>query len=82
MKEATLSYQVTVADVTTRPTAVLAAATTWQEFPSLWKKLLVEGRPCPRDWRAAQGLRSALDRRFTGLIATIPHHRGPRSTAC
>jgi hypothetical protein len=34
MKEATLSYQVTVADVASRPTAVVAAATTWQEFSS------------------------------------------------
>jgi hypothetical protein len=31
-----MSYRVTVTDVAARPTAVVAAATTWQEFPSLW----------------------------------------------
>jgi len=35
-----VGYQVSVADVAARPTAVVRAATTWQEFPALWKELL------------------------------------------
>ena len=35
-----------VTDVAARPTAVVAAATTWQEFPSLWKGLLDEVWAC------------------------------------
>jgi hypothetical protein len=31
-----MSYQVTATDVVARPTAVVAATTTWQEFPTLW----------------------------------------------
>jgi hypothetical protein len=34
---------VTVANVQARPTAVVAATTTWQDFPTLWKELLDEG---------------------------------------
>ena len=37
-----MSYLVTVTDVVARPTAVVAAATTWQEFPALWRELLDE----------------------------------------
>jgi effector-binding domain-containing protein len=33
---------VTVTSAAARPTAVLAATTTWAEYPSLWKKLLDE----------------------------------------
>jgi effector-binding domain-containing protein len=43
-----MSYQVTVADVAARPTAVVAATTTWQEFPTLWKELLDEVWACLR----------------------------------
>ena len=32
-----------VADVPARPTAVVPATTTWQEFPRLWRELLDEG---------------------------------------
>ena len=32
-----MTYEVTVEDVAARPTAVVAATTTWQEFPALWK---------------------------------------------
>src|SRR2546429_4348460 len=35
-----MSYQVNVTEVEARPTAVVAATTTWQEFPTLWKELL------------------------------------------
>ncbi|HEX6676666.1 MAG TPA: GyrI-like domain-containing protein [Actinomycetes bacterium] len=43
-----MSYQVTVADVEARPTAVVAATTTWQEFPTLWRALLDEVWACLR----------------------------------
>ncbi|HTR90345.1 MAG TPA: hypothetical protein VMI73_01235 [Trebonia sp.] len=29
-----MDYEVSLTDVTSRPTAVVAAATTWQEFPA------------------------------------------------
>ena len=41
-------YEVTVADVAARPTAAVAATTTWQEFPTLWKELLDEVWACLR----------------------------------
>ena len=41
-----MSYQVTGTGVTARPTAVIPAATTWQEFPSLWPELLGEVWAC------------------------------------
>ena len=37
---------VTVTTVTARRTAVVAASTTWQEFPTLWKQLLDEVWTC------------------------------------
>ena len=49
-----MSYQVTTAEVAARPTAVVPAATTWQEFPAPWPT-----RQAVLDWCAAQGLRPA-----------------------
>jgi effector-binding domain-containing protein len=43
-----VSYQVTATDVAARPTAVVAATTTWQEFPKLWKELSNEVWACLR----------------------------------
>jgi effector-binding domain-containing protein len=43
-----MSYQVTVTDVAARPTVVVAATTTWQEFPRLWKEMLDEVWACLR----------------------------------
>ena len=43
-----MSYEVTVADVVARPTAVVAATTTWQAFPTLWGELLGEVWACLR----------------------------------
>jgi effector-binding domain-containing protein len=43
-----MSYEVTVADVVARPTAVVAATTTWRAFPTLWKGLLDEVWACLR----------------------------------
>ncbi len=39
-------YQVTFIDVAARPTAVVPATTTWQQFPVLWKELLDEVWAC------------------------------------
>lgn len=41
-----MDYLVRVTTVAARPTAVVPAATTWQEFPSLWKGLLDEVWAC------------------------------------
>ncbi len=41
-----MSYQVTVTNVAARPTAVVPATTTWQEFPAVWQKLLDEVWTC------------------------------------
>lgn len=43
-----MRYAVTAKDVVARPTAVVAATTTWQEFPSLWRVLLDEVWTCLR----------------------------------
>ena len=43
-----MDYEVTVTDVVARPTAVILATTTWQEFPALWKELLDEVWACLR----------------------------------
>ena len=43
-----MGYQVSVTEVAARPTAVVRAATTWQEFPALWKELLDEVWACLR----------------------------------
>ena len=41
-----MSYQVTMTDVEARPTAVVPATTTWQEFPTLWRELSDEVWAC------------------------------------
>lgn len=41
-----MSYQVIVTNVEARPTAVVSAQTTWQEFPTLWRKLSDEVWAC------------------------------------
>jgi effector-binding domain-containing protein len=46
--------RVTVSEVDARPTAVVAAATTWPAFPTVWKGLLDEVWECLR----ASGIRS------------------------
>ncbi|HEX2806799.1 MAG TPA: GyrI-like domain-containing protein, partial [Kineosporiaceae bacterium] len=37
-----MSYEVSVRMLAARPTAVVAATTTWREFPGLWKGMLDE----------------------------------------
>jgi effector-binding domain-containing protein len=55
-----MSYEVTVADVLARPTAVVPAATTWQEFPRLWKQLLDEVWECLRAGGIHRGCRNIM----------------------
>ena len=43
-----MRYEVTAADVAARPTAVVAATTTWHAFPALWGELLGEVWACLR----------------------------------
>jgi effector-binding domain-containing protein len=43
-----MGYEVIVADGAARPTAVVAATTTWREFPTLWGRLLDEVWACLR----------------------------------
>ena len=43
-----MSHPVTLTDAVARPTAVVAAATTWPEFPALWPELLGEVWACLR----------------------------------
>jgi effector-binding domain-containing protein len=43
-----VDYEVTVVDVEARPTAVVAAATTWREFSALWGQLSGEVWACLR----------------------------------
>ena len=55
-----MRYQVTARDVTARPTAVVAATTTWQEFPTLWKSLLDEVWSCLRAGGIHRGCRNIM----------------------
>ncbi len=55
-----MSYEVTVRDVAARPTAVVAASTTWQEFPTLWRKLLDEVWACLRAGGIHRGCRNVM----------------------
>jgi hypothetical protein len=43
-----MSQSVTVDKVPAIPTAVVAASTTWQDFPTVWKPLLDEVWACLR----------------------------------
>lgn len=55
-----MSYQVSVAEVAARPTVVVAATTTWQEFPTLWKELLDEVWACLRANGITHGCRNIM----------------------
>ena len=55
-----MSYEVTAKDVAARPTAVVAATTTWQEFPTLWGKLLDEVWACLRAGGVQRGCRNVM----------------------
>lgn len=49
-----------ISDVAARPTAVVAATTTWQEFPTLWMELLDEVWACLRAERVDRGCRNVM----------------------
>jgi effector-binding domain-containing protein len=55
-----MRYQVTETDVVARPTAVVAATTTWQEFPTLWRDLLDEVWTCLRAGGVVRGCRNVM----------------------
>jgi effector-binding domain-containing protein len=55
-----MSYRVTATDVAARPTAVVAATTTWQEFPRLWGSLLDEVWACLRAGGITRGCRNVM----------------------
>jgi effector-binding domain-containing protein len=52
-----MNYQVTMTDVETRPTAVVPATTTWQEFPTLWRELSDEVWACLHAGGISRGCR-------------------------
>jgi hypothetical protein len=52
-----MSYQVTMMDVEARPTAVVPATTTWQEFPTLWRELMDEVWTCLHAGGISRGCR-------------------------
>lgn len=55
-----MSHEVTEAAVAARPTAVVAATTTWQEFPRLWKELLDDVWTCLRAGGVTRGARNVM----------------------
>jgi effector-binding domain-containing protein len=55
-----VGHQVSITDVEARPTAVVAATTTWQEFPTLWKDLLDEVWACLRAGGIRSGCRNVM----------------------
>jgi effector-binding domain-containing protein len=55
-----MNYEVTIVDVVARPTAVVAATCTWQEFPQLWGRLLGEVWDCLRAGGIDRGCRNIM----------------------
>jgi effector-binding domain-containing protein len=55
-----MSHQVTVSEVAARPTAVVAATTTWQRFPALWRELLDEVWACLHAGGIQRGCRNIM----------------------
>jgi hypothetical protein len=53
-------HEVTVAEVGARPTAVVGGATTWQEFPQLWRELSGEVWGCLRAGGIQRGCRNIM----------------------
>ena len=60
MEEEDVDHEVIVRDVAARPTAVVAATTTWQEFPTLWRVLLDEVWACLRAGGVSRGCRNVM----------------------
>lgn len=55
-----MDYEVSLADVGSRRTAVVAATTTWQDFPALWGQLLGEVWDCLRAGGIYRGCRNIM----------------------
>jgi effector-binding domain-containing protein len=55
-----MDYEVTLADVPARRTAVVGATTTWQEFPTLWRDLSGEVWACLRASGIERGCRNVM----------------------
>jgi len=55
-----MEHQVVVRDVEARPTAVVMATTTWEEFPTLWRTLLDEVWRCLRAGGVERGCRNVM----------------------
>src|SRR6266699_4317542 len=55
-----MSYQVTMTAVEARPTAVVEAMTTWQEFPTQWRELSNEVWACLRAGGITRGCRNIM----------------------
>jgi effector-binding domain-containing protein len=63
-----MSYEVRVKRVESRPTAVVAAVTTWPEFPALWGRLLGEVWDCLRAGGIHRGARNVML-----YLDSVPH---------
>src|ERR1700761_8232619 len=55
-----MDYEVSLADVESRPTAVVAVTTTWQEFPTLWGQLLGQVWDCLHAGGIHRGCRNIM----------------------
>jgi effector-binding domain-containing protein len=55
-----MGYEVTVVDVAAQRTVVIAAATTWQDFPTLWRQLSDEVWACLRAGGIDRGCRNVI----------------------
>lgn len=55
-----MDYEVIVTDVVGRPTAVVPATTTWQEFPMLWQELSNEVWTCLHAGGVHRGCRNVM----------------------
>jgi effector-binding domain-containing protein len=55
-----VDYEVSLVEAESRPTAVVAATTTWPEFPTLWGQLLGEVWGCLRAGGIDRGCRNIM----------------------
>jgi effector-binding domain-containing protein len=55
-----MAYDVVVSEVVARPTAVVAATTTWPEYPALWPQLSGEVWACVRAGGIGRGCRNIM----------------------
>src|SRR5436190_4781575 len=55
-----MPYEVAITDVEARPTAVVAATTTWRAYPTLWRELSGEVWACLRASGINRGCRNVM----------------------